>query len=358
MTDLLRGRASSAGPPPAALADALRRAVTLARRGPARDPNPRVGCVLLDDRGRTVGEGFHAGAGSPHAEVVALAGAGTAARGCTAVVTLEPCAHTGRTGPCVEALHRAGVAAVRYAVPDPTPSAGGGAAALAAAGVDVARLPDDEAEELVADWGATSRRGRPHVTWKIASTLDGRVAAADGSSRWITSPEARAAAHALRSRVDAVVVGTGTALTDDPALTARGPRGRLALDQPLRVVVGARDLPADARLHGPGGQVVHLRTHDPAAVLADLRERGAHRVLLEGGPTLAGAFWRAGLVDELLVHLAPALLGAGGAPAVPDLGIPDIEGAARLELVSLDRLGPDLQLRLRPLPARPTDLEV
>ncbi len=193
------------------------------------------------------------------------------------------------------------------------------------------------------------------MTWKVASTLDGRVAAADGTSRWITSPEARRAAHQVRSQVGAVLVGTGTALTDDPSLTARDADGTLLADQPLRVVVGERDLPAGSALalaaggalSAEGGAVLHLRTHDPARVLDELRERGVHSVLLEGGPTLGGAFWRAGLVDELLVHLAPALLGAGPL-AVPDLGITTISDAARLDLVDLTRLGPDLQLRLRP----------
>ncbi len=346
----------------AALQRALDRAVDLARRGPARDPNPRVGCVLLAPDGSLVAEGAHRGAGTPHAETAALAAAGDAARGATAVVTLEPCTHHGRTPPCATALVEAGVAAVVYAVPDVT-AAGGGAQVLAAGGVDVRQQPHPGAEDLVADWARAARLGRPHVTWKVASTLDGRVAAADGSSRWITSPQAREAAHALRSRVGAVLVGTGTALVDDPGLTARDGTGALLPEQPLRVVVGTRDLPPGSRLatavaDGAGresvdaddprpGEVVHLRTHDPAEVLADLRGRGVHGVLLEGGPTLGGAFWRAGLVDELLVHLAPALLGAGP-HAVPDLGIGTIADAARLELVEVTTLGPDLQLRLRP----------
>ncbi|WP_298889544.1 bifunctional diaminohydroxyphosphoribosylaminopyrimidine deaminase/5-amino-6-(5-phosphoribosylamino)uracil reductase RibD [uncultured Serinicoccus sp.] len=349
----------------AALQRALDRAVELARRGPARDPNPRVGCVLLAPDGSTLAEGAHRGAGTPHAETAALAAAGGSARGATAVVTLEPCTHHGRTPPCATALVEAGVAAVVYAVPDVT-AAGGGAQVLAAGGVDVRREPHPGAEDVVADWARAARLGRPHVTWKIASTLDGRVAAADGSSRWITSPQAREAAHALRSRVGAVLVGTGTAHADDPGLTARDDNGMLAPDQPLRVVVGTRDLPVGSRLAAAvadaaagrrpadhdaddprPGEVVHLRTHDPVEVLADLRQRGVHSVLVEGGPTVGGAFWRAGLVDELLVHLAPALLGAGP-HAIPDLGIGTIADAARLELVEVTTLGPDLQLRLRP----------
>lgn len=339
--------------PPAAIAAALDRAVGLARRGPVHDPNPRVGCVLLAPDGTTLAEGHHGGAGTPHAEAAALAAAGPAAAGATAVVTLEPCSHHGRTPPCATALVEAGVAHVVYAVADPT-RAGGGARTLTSAGVRVDHQPHPGAEDLVADWARAARLGRPHVTWKVASTLDGRVAAADGTSRWVTSPEARRAAHQVRSQVGAVLVGTGTALTDDPSLTARDADGTLLADQPLRVVVGERDLPAGSplalaaggALSAEGGAVLQLRTHEPARVLDELRERGVHSVLLEGGPTLGGAFWRAGLVDELLVHLAPALLGAGPL-AVPDLGITTIGDAARLDLVDLTRLGPDLQLRLR-----------
>jgi diaminohydroxyphosphoribosylaminopyrimidine deaminase/5-amino-6-(5-phosphoribosylamino)uracil reductase len=325
------------------LDEALERALL----GPARDRNPRVGCVLVAADGRVVGAGHHAGAGSPHAEVAALADAGGLARGATAYVTLEPCNHHGRTGPCARALRDAGVARVVYAVPDPTPQAGGGAAWLEAHGIPVERHPHAAAGALVADWARSRRLGRPHVTWKIAGTVDGRVAAADGTSRWITSAESRADAHLLRSRVDAVVVGTGTALADDPALTARTPDGADLPGQPVRVVVGLRDLPADARLRREQGPALHLRTHDPHEVLRELTAVGAHTVLLEGGPTLAGAFWAAGCVDELLVYLAPALLGAG-APAVPDLGVRTVDDAVRLEITDIVRVGPDLRLRLVP----------
>ncbi|SOC55997.1 bifunctional diaminohydroxyphosphoribosylaminopyrimidine deaminase/5-amino-6-(5-phosphoribosylamino)uracil reductase RibD [Ornithinimicrobium cerasi] len=325
----------------------LDEAVDRALRGPARDRNPRVGCVLVDPAGQVVGAGHHAGAGSPHAEVAALASAGDLASGATAYVTLEPCNHHGRTGPCARALRDAGVVRVVYAVPDPTAQAGGGAAWLRAHGIPVERCAHPAAEALVSDWARARTLGRPHVTWKIASTLDGRVAAADGSSRWITSAEARQDAHRLRSRVDAVVVGTGTALADDPALTARTPDGAAAPVQPVRVVVGLRDLPPGARLGLGPDPALHLRTRDPHEVLAALTARGVHSVLLEGGPTLAGAFWRAGCVDEVLVYLAPALLGAG-ASAVPDLGVRTIDDCVRLELAEVRPVGPDLRLRLVP----------
>jgi len=329
---------------------AMTRALELALRGPAQDPNPRVGCVLLrsDTVGgdvRTVGEGWHRGAGTPHAEVAALADAaarGEDVRGATAVVTLEPCAHTGRTGPCAQALVAAGIARVVVAVQDPNPVAAGGADVLRAAGVVVETgLLADEGRALLGAWLPTLGRDRPFVTLKTATTLDGRVAAHDGSSRWITSEVARRHAHELRGQVDAIVVGTGTALRDDPTLTARTADGGLQAHQPLRVVVGLRDLPAAARLHGPGGPLVQLRTHDPADVLRALDERGVRRVLVEGGPTLAAAFVRAGLVDELHAYVAPVLLGSGPS-AVADLGITSIGGAVRFQPVSVQPLGPDV----------------
>lgn len=330
--------------------DHLDRAAACALRGPARDRNPRVGCVVVSPSGEVVGEGHHAGAGTPHAEVRALEAAGPRARGATAYVTLEPCHHHGRTGPCTQALVDAGVAEVVYAVPEPTVRATGGAAWLASRGVRVEHHPHARSYAVVADWARAAALGRPHVTWKIASTLDGRVAAADGTSRWITSPEARQDAHALRADVDAVVVGTGTALADDPALTARDGGGRELPRQPLRVVVGHRELPAGTRLAQGPVPALHLRTHDPVEVLRELADRGVRTVLLEGGPTLGGAFWSAGCVDELLVHLAPALLGAGPS-GVPDLGIGTIADAARLRLVDVSRVGPDVRLRLAPAAA-------
>lgn len=330
----------------------LDRAVARALRGPARDANPRVGCVLVAPGGEIVAEGHHEGAGTPHAEAAALAAAGGRARGTTAYVTLEPCHHHGRTGPCTEALLRAGVERVVYAVPEPTRRATGGGDWLRGHGIAVEHHPHPASYALVADWVRATALGRPHVTWKIAGSLDGRVAAPDGTSRWITSEEARADAHALRARVDAIVVGTGTALTDDPALTARAGDGSELPTQPLRVVVGHRDLPAGSRLGRGHAPVLQLRTHDPREVLAALAERHVRTVLLEGGPTLGGAFWSAGCVDELLLYVSPVLLGAGPT-GVPDLGVGTLVDAPRLRLVDLARVGPDVRMRL--VPGTPRD---
>jgi diaminohydroxyphosphoribosylaminopyrimidine deaminase/5-amino-6-(5-phosphoribosylamino)uracil reductase len=313
-------------------------------------PNPAVGAVILDASGDVVGEGATAPPGGPHAEAAALARAGKRARGGTAVVTLEPCAHTGRTGPCADALLAAGVARVVVAVPEPTELAGGGADQLRAAGVDVVLgVEQAEAEAgALAGWLTGVRSRRPFVVWKAAATLDGRVAAADGTSRWITGEAARAETHRLRAACDAVVVGSGTAVADDPQLTVRDAAGRVSGRQPLRVVVDRRGrLPATARVLDDAAPTHVSRAASPRELLAELFDRDVRRVLLEGGPTLAAAFLRDGLVDEAVVHLAPTLLGAGPA-LVGDLGIGTITGALSLALVEVTRLGRDVQLRLRP----------
>jgi diaminohydroxyphosphoribosylaminopyrimidine deaminase / 5-amino-6-(5-phosphoribosylamino)uracil reductase len=313
-------------------------------------PNPPVGAVILAADGAPVGEGATAPPGGPHAEVRALAQAGERARGGTVVVTLEPCAHTGRTGPCADALVAAGVARVVVAVPEPTELAGGGVSRLRAAGVEVVLgVEEAEAEDgALGAWLTGVREHRPQVVWKVAGTLDGRVAAADGSSRWVTGPEARSAVHRLRATCDAVLVGSGTALADDPQLTVRDAEGAPAARQPLRVVLDRRGrLPRDARVLDDAAPTLVSAASGPRELLAELFRRDVRRVLLEGGPTLAAAFLREGLVDEAVVHLAPKLLGAG-APLVGDLGITGIGDALTLSVVDLTRLGGDVGIRLRP----------
>lgn len=327
---------------------AMRRALELAVRGPLTGGNPQVGCVLLDDTGRIVAEGWHRGAGTPHAEVDALSHL-TDARGLTAVVTLEPCNHTGRTGPCSEALLTAGVARVVYAVSDPGHESSGGAERLRSAGVEV--LPGvlaDEVSRMLHVWLTAVARHRPWVTVKWASTLDGRAAASDGTSQWITGTAARQRVHEQRAASDAILVGTGTVAADDPALTARGDAGELLSHQPLPVVVGERAIPADAALrHHPAG-VLETGTRDLERVLAELDARGMRRVYVEGGPTLASAIIAAGLVDEYAVYLAPALLG-GDRLAIGELGIGTIADARRLRIVSVEQLGEDLLVMARPV---------
>ena len=327
----------------------VRRAIALAGNSPLPDANPRVGAVLVSPTGEVVGEGWHHGAGTPHAEVEALRAAGTAARGATAYVSLEPCNHTGRTGPCARALLDADVARVVYAQPDPDPLAAGGAATLRAAGIEVrGGLLADEAEQVNRVWSSSVRLGRPVVTWKVAATLDGRTAAADGTSQWITSPDSRADVHRLRARCDAIVVGTGTALADDPHLTVRNPDGTLAERQPLRVVIGDRPVPSDAHLHSEQARTMFVSGHDPRQALTVLARAGVRHAWLEGGATLAAAFLREGLVDEVIAYLAPVLLGAGR-PLVGDLGIATLADALRFELVDVTRVGTDVRLTLAPI---------
>ncbi|WP_228511886.1 bifunctional diaminohydroxyphosphoribosylaminopyrimidine deaminase/5-amino-6-(5-phosphoribosylamino)uracil reductase RibD [Curtobacterium sp. VKM Ac-1393] len=282
--------------------DAMLRALALAATpGVPLGPNPRVGCVLLADDGVVIATGYHRGAGSAHAEADALARAGSAARGATAVVTLEPCNHTGRTGPCANALIDAGVRRVVFAQPDPNPIATGGSDRLRSAGVEVeSGLLLAEATAVNRAWSFGVTAGRPFVTWKSAATLDGYSAAVDGTSQWITGRSSRADVHRLRAIADTVLVGTGTIAIDDPALTVRRPDGRPSVHQPLRAVMGVRDLDTERRVLDSLARTVQLTTRDPQTALDRLFELGQRHVLLEGGPTLAAAFLRAGLVDEIV----------------------------------------------------------
>nr|WP_204039953.1 bifunctional diaminohydroxyphosphoribosylaminopyrimidine deaminase/5-amino-6-(5-phosphoribosylamino)uracil reductase RibD [Acrocarpospora phusangensis] len=349
----------------------MRRAVALAALGlGTTSPNPVVGCVIVDAAGEPAGEGFHEYAGGPHAEVNALRAAGDRARGGTAYVTLEPCDHTGRTGPCSQALIEAGVARVVLAVADPNPVASGGADRLRRHGVRVETgVLAEEAGDGNAAWLTWTRLGRPYVTWKFAATLDGRSAAEDGTSKWITSPEARADVHRLRAEHDAILAGIGTVLADDPQLTVRPPRGR----PPLRVVLDSDGrTPPHARVLDSAAptliavaegteishpDVVRLPRADGGldltALLAELSRRQVVSLLIEGGPVVAGSFLRAGLVDRVVGYLAPALLGSGPAALGP-AGVPTITETHRLTFDEISPIGPDLRLVARPAPPKET----
>lgn len=310
-------------------------------------PNPPVGAVILDADGEVAGVGATQPPGGPHAEVMALRRAGRKAAGGTAVVTLEPCNHHGRTPPCVDALLAAEVSAVVYAVPDPNPVAAGGAARLGESGVTVSAgvLGDAVAGGVLREWLHKQRTGKPHVTWKFATSVDGRSAAADGSSQWITSEAARTDVHRRRAVADAIVVGTGTVLVDDPVLTARLPDGSLAERQPLRVVVGKREISSDSRVLNDDSRTMVIRTRDPQEVLRALSDRTD--VILEGGPTLAGAFLRAGAIDRIVAYVAPILLG-GPVTAVDDVGVLSIAHAQRWRFDGITPIGPDVLLSLVP----------
>lgn len=301
-------------------------------------PNPPVGCALVGPAGDLIATGATSPAGGPHAEVNALRAAGERARGATAVVTLEPCNHTGRTGPCSHALAEAGVARVVYCTADPFAPAAGGADYLRSRGVAVDFRP--ARVEALQPWLRSVRHGRPSVTWKFAATLDGFTAAADGTSQWITGEAARELVHADRAARDAIVIGTGTALADDPSLTARYPDGSLRPRQPRRVVVGARAVGA-----GNLARLGFEQYATPQEALAALWDAGARDVLLEGGAGLAGSFLELDLVDAVQAYVAPALLGAGR--GVLNRALTDtITGARRFRTTDVRRAGDDVRIEM------------
>ena len=321
----------------------MRQALDLAvSRDAPRGENPRVGCVVVDETGAVIGTGYHRGAGTPHAEVVAIEAANGRTLGATAVVTLEPCCHFGRTGPCTDALISAGIARVVFAQPDPTALAGGGAAVLADSGIEVIDgVCVDEAREVNRAWTHVQVTGRPLVTLKCAMSLDGRVAGPGGEPIAITGPAARALSHRLRSEVDAIAVGTNTAVVDDPQLTARDPEGRLTERQPLRVVVGVRDLLSGLRVLDDAAPTIHVRSRDPHEVVAALRDRGVYHLLVEGGPTLATAFLAAQLVDEVMWFIAPCLLGSG------PISLAGLSHPVPVVVTDVQRIGDDVLIRGR-----------
>jgi diaminohydroxyphosphoribosylaminopyrimidine deaminase/5-amino-6-(5-phosphoribosylamino)uracil reductase len=354
----------------------MRRALRLAARGRGRtSPNPPVGAVVA--RGsEVVGEGWHARAGGPHGEIEALRSAGERARGATLYVSLEPCTHQGRTPPCAPAVIEAGISRVVVGTIDPNPAENGaGIEALRSAGIGVeVGVMEIEARRMIEAFACSVASGRPFVTAKAGVTLDGRVAAADGSSRWITGPTARRDAHRLRAACDAVMVGVGTVLRDDPHLTVRlrGFKGT----QPLRVVLDSsgRTPPSSAVLDGAaptlvvvtekatddatallgarGAEVVRVQARDGrvdlAAALGELGRRSILEVLLEGGPTLLGDAVERGLVERYVLYLAPKLLGASGIPVLSGFVIGNVADARELRIHSVRHVGADLRVEAYP----------
>jgi diaminohydroxyphosphoribosylaminopyrimidine deaminase/5-amino-6-(5-phosphoribosylamino)uracil reductase len=318
-------------------------------------PNPWVGAVVVSRDG-SMFDGATSEPGGPHAEIDALRAAGDAARGATLYATLEPCSHHGRTGPCADAVIAAGVARVVVGIEDPDHQvAGSGIARLRAAGVavEVGVAADEIAEQLHA-YLAHRRTGRPYVVLKLAATLDGRIAAPDGSSQWITGAEARADAHRLRAESDAVIVGAGTVRADDPSLTVRDhqppipQRPRRGLD-PQRIVLGA--VPAGARV-----EPARTHTGDIDSLLDTLGAEGVVQVLVEGGADVAGRFHRGGFVDEYVLYVAPALTGGDDSrPLFAGAGIATMRELWRGRFVAVDRLGDDVRLVLRPGPGTAHD---
>jgi len=353
----------------------MARALKLAARGLfTTDPNPRVGCVITRG-GRVIGEGHHERAGGAHAEVAAMAAAGGDVRGATVYVTLEPCSHHGRTPPCSEALVAAGVSRVVYACRDPNPRInGGGAAQLEAAGIEVeAGVLETAARMLNPGFLSRMERGRPWVRLKLAASLDGRTALAGGESRWITGEHARADVQRLRARSSAVLTGAGTVRHDDPRLDVRLPE---APRQPLRIIADPQlGTAPSARILKPPGEALLLATDghdrarakaleaagarievlpaadggvDLAAALSRLAALEVNELHVECGPTLAGALWRAGLIDELVLYQAPVLLGEEGRPLLLMGPVSVMAGRGELAITGVRRVGPDLRITLRP----------
>ena len=335
------------------LDEAMTRALELARKGPITGVNPQVGAVILNAQGELIGEGYHKGSGTDHAEVVAinsaLKGKSKLPQGSTAVVTLEPCNHTGKTGPCSRALLEAGVSKVVFASSDPGDQSSGGADTLRIAGVEViSGFHADKADHQARVWLAAAKNKRPFVTLKWASSVDGRAAAQDGSSKWISGEESRQDAHQRRSEVDAIMVGTGTALIDDPELTARKSDGSLYDAQPLRVILGERELPAELRVFNDDAETVTLKTQSIHGALSELYEKGIKHVFVEGGPTLASRFVQLDLVDEFVIYLAPKLLG-GDKLAIGSIDVSSIADSKDLEFLEVKTLGADVQIIARPV---------
>ena len=318
----------------------MSRAIELARKVDlARDLNPTVGAVIVDASGAVVGEGWHNGSGTDHAEVMAIAQAGAKAIGATLYCTLEPCNAQGKTGPCAQAVIAAGITKVVIGQPDPHQAMSGGVNTLQAAGIEVqVGSMQAEAVELNASWNFAQNNNRPWVIWKTATTLDGFVAAEDGTSKWITGEPARDRVQEIRASVGAILTGTGTVLADDPLLTVRF---LSAEQQPLRVIVGDRELPDTAQIFAGSNPAIRI-AGDIVKVINDLWQiHGIHKVLVEAGSMVSQSLWSANLVDEVYWFQAPMILGSGK-PAIGNFGIESLANASRFPEYQVDRVGLDL----------------
>jgi diaminohydroxyphosphoribosylaminopyrimidine deaminase/5-amino-6-(5-phosphoribosylamino)uracil reductase len=318
----------------------MSRAIELASKVDlSRDINPTVGAVIVDASGTIVGEGWHNGSGTVHAEIMAIAQAGSKAVGATLYCTLEPCNAQGKTGPCAQAVIAAGITKVVIAQADPHRAMSGGVKTLQAAGIEVeVGLLQDSAIDLNASWNFAQENNRPWVIWKTATTLDGFVAAEDGSSKWITGEPARERVQEIRASVGAILTGTGTVLADDPLLTVRA----LPDDQqPLRVIVGDRELPANSQIFTGTNPAIRM-PGDLSKVITELwQEHGVHKVLVEAGSHVSQSLWSANLVDEVYWFQAPMILGSGK-PAIGSFGVNTLANASRFPEYQVDRVGLDL----------------
>jgi diaminohydroxyphosphoribosylaminopyrimidine deaminase/5-amino-6-(5-phosphoribosylamino)uracil reductase len=301
-------------------------------------PNPNVSAAIYGADGSLIADGFHNRTMSvDHAEVIALKKAGAAARGATMVVSLEPCAHTGTTPPCVQAIIDAGISTVIYAVADPNPIAAGGAEKLADAGIAVEYRESKELSYVQRAWLHKEKTGRPLMLWKVATTLDSKVAASDGTSQWITGPESRADVQELRAQSDAILIGTNTALVDNPHLIPRGHTAR-----PVRIISGEQEVPATNRVFDKEARTICVKSKSIPELMKVLSDEGFSQVLVEAGPTLGSALMASGNIDELIIYQAPKMLGAGK-EFVSHLGISTLADHLELELLSVKAFGSDIK---------------
>ena len=323
---------------------AMQRAIALSQKGLGKtSPNPIVGAVIVNSDGQIIAEGFHDRMSSPdHAEVVALKAAGVKAKGATMVITLEPCNHTGATGPCSKAIADAGISKVIYAIKDPNKQAAGGAQALRDQGVQVeGGVLESDAAYANRAWLTKIEKNRPFFTWKVATTLDGKIAATDGTSQWISNEISRKDVQILRRQADAILVGTNTVITDDPHLIPRGDFSGFATN-PLRVVCGEQQLPPTSKVFDDAATTLLVKTKNLNDLVEELNKTGVNHVLVEAGPTLATAMLKQGLLDELVIYQAPSLLGQGKS-FVADIGATTINELLALDHVATEVLDGDIK---------------
>jgi diaminohydroxyphosphoribosylaminopyrimidine deaminase/5-amino-6-(5-phosphoribosylamino)uracil reductase len=319
---------------------AMARAIECARLGLGKTlPNPIVGAVITSANGEFISEGFHQGA--DHAEVVALNAAKSIPTGAIIYVTLEPCNHQGKTPPCTQAIIDAGIKKVIYAVSDPNPIAAGGGEHLRASGIEVeGGLLESEAAFDNRAWLTRIAKQRPRITWKIASTMDGKVAAADGTSKWITSEIARADVALLRSQADAIVTSTATVKADNPLLTSKG-----VGKNPVRIVMGSAEIAPDSQILNSDAETVTIKSRDLQEIITLAKARGFNQMLIESGPTFGTALLKAGLIDEVVLYQAPTFFGSG-TPSISDLGITTISQRLDFEIADVEVIGADLKITL------------
>jgi len=320
--------------------EAMARAIECATYGLGKTfPNPIVGAVITSATGEFISEGFHQG--DDHAEVIAIGAAKEIPAGSVIYVTLEPCNHHGKTPPCVDAIIASGIKKVVYAVADPNPVAAGGTERLQESEIEVkSGIGEVQARLENRAWLTKIEKSRPRITWKIASTMDGKVAASDGSSKWITGEIARADVARIRSQADAIVTSTATVIADDPLLTSKG-LGK----NPVRIVMGITELASNSKILGTDAETVLIKSRDAQKLISLAKERGFNQILIESGPTLGTALLRADLVDEIILYQAPTFLGSGKA-SIGDLGIASISDRLDFEIADVEILGADLKITL------------